>query len=256
MHNTVSLSRFLISRGKRLAAHGMFRAASADLAVASASGVGSAEASGLQAEMSLRMGRFKAARRQAGAALAAAPTCPHYQYLCGLAWERGPGADPNKASNHYLECLELDPGHLRARCRLGLARVASGLVNEGLAILAGAWKSAPQAFDAFLALYRGLKKAGRIGEVRALVRSARFQLRGDIRFSAFLDRIRYRAAARRQRAGNPAEPVLLPFLRLADPVAPHPGERLRATTLRIDAAGTVQEPHAFRLRRRQRGRNA
>lgn len=260
MLSTLSLSEYLLSRGKRFAAHGMPRAAGADLAIVASFGAGSvdnsAEASGFLAEMSLSRRRYKLARRHAEAALKAAPTCPEYQYLCGRAWENGTGANQEKAAKHYLDCLELNPAHVGARCALGLLRVAMGLANEGLAILRNAHETTPWNFDYFLALYRGLRRAGRSAEARGHLRAARFHLRKDPRFVAFQDRLRYRSAARRQRAGQPGEAVILPFLRLADPVAPHKGERLRSTTLRIDAPGTVQEPHAFRLRRRQRGRNA
>lgn len=260
MLSTISLSEYLLSRGKRFAAHGMRHAAGADLATVASFGSSSvdssAEASGFLAEMSLSRRRFKAARRQAEAALKAAPTCPQYQYLCGKAWENGAGANQDKAAQYYLDCLELNPAHVGARCALGLLRVATGLANEGLAILSNAWETNPRSFEYFLALYRGLRRAGRSAEARGHFRVARFHLRKDPRFVALHDRLRFRSAARRQKAAQPGEAVILPFLRLADPVAPHTGERLRSTTLRIDVPGTVQEPHAFRLRRRQRGRNA
>ena len=260
MLSTLSLSEYLFSRGKRLFAHGLRHAACADLASVASFGNDSsgknAEASGFLAEMNLSQGRFKAARRHAEAALKAMPSCPQYQYLCGRAWENGAGANPEKAAQYYLDCLELNPAHVRARCSLGLLRVATGLVNEGLAILRNAWDTNPGNFDSFLSLYRGLRRAGRAAEARGHLREARFRLRKDPRFVSFQDRLRYRSAARRQRAGSLGDAVILPFLHLADPVAPHNGERLRSTTIRIDLPGTVQEPHAFRLRRRQRGRNA
>lgn len=260
MLSTISLSEYLLSRGKRFAGHGMRHAACADLATVASFGMAStgnsAEASGFLAEMSLSRRRFKAARRQAEAALKAAPSCPQYQYLCGKAWENGAGANQDKAAQHYLDCLELNPTHVGARCSLGLLRVAMGLANEGLAILGNAWETNPGSFDYFLALYRGLRRAGRSAEARRHLRVARFHLGKDPRFVALRDRLRFHAAARRQKAAKPGEAVILPFLRLADPVAPHVGERLRSTTLRIDAPAAVQEPHAFRLRRRQHGRNA
>lgn len=260
MLSTLSLSDYLLSRGKRFAAHGMRRAAGADLAVVASFGAcsadSSAEASGFLAEMSLSRRRFKLARRHAEAALKVAPTCPEYQYLCGRAWENGANPNHEKAANHYLDCLELNPAHVAARCALGLLRVATGLANEGLAILRNAHETNPRNFDFFLALYRGLRRAGKSSEARGRLRAARFNLRKDPRFVSFQDHLKYRATARRQRSGQPGDAVILPFLRLADPVAPQAGERLRSTTLRIDVPEMVQEPHAFRLRRQQRGRNA
>lgn len=257
MVSTISLSEYMANRGRRFAALGMPRAAVADLAVVAGAGIAlSPDAHGVMAEMNLNRRRFKQARRQAGAALAAAPTCPEYQFLCGKSWERGQGADARKAARHFLDCLELDPAHVRARCALGLLRVEMGMANEGLAILRNAWETNPRSYDYFLALLRGLRRAGHGVEARGLLKGARFTLGRNPRFKALLDRLRFRSAARRQRAGRPEEPFILPFLKLSDPVAPHPGEPLRSTTLRIDGPGTVQEPHAFRLRRRQRGRNA
>jgi tetratricopeptide (TPR) repeat protein len=260
MLNTISLSGHLLARAKRQSAHGMPRSAARTLGTLTSFGnldpVTAGESHAIFAELELRNRRFRAARRNAKAALAASPSCPQYQYICGRAWENGVGADLQKAANWYLSCLEGQPNHLQARCALGLLRVSTGLVNEGIAILSEAWRSHPDSYEVFLALFSAYRRSGQSNLARTHLVEARFRLKSNPRFRALLCQIKYKTAAKRQNQAGKGNSVVLPFLRVADPVAPPIGERLPSTTIRIDGPGTVQEPHAFRIRRHQRGRNA
>ncbi len=260
MLNTISLSGHLLARAKRQSAHGMPRSAARTLGTLNSfrnqDPITVGESSAMLALLNLQNRHFRAARRYAKAALATSPSCPQYQYLCGCAWEKGAGADLQSAANWYLSCLEGQPNHLQARCALGLLRVTTGLVNEGIAILSEAWRCNPDSYEVFLALFRAYRRSGQSHLARTLLTEARFRLKNHQRFRALLCHIKYKTAARRQNQSGKGNSVVLPFLRVADPVAPPIGERLPSTTIRIDGPGTVQEPHAFRIRRHQRGRNA
>jgi len=144
MLNTISLSGHLLARAKRQSAHGMPRSAARTLGTLNSfrnqDPITVGESSAMLALLNLQNRHFRAARRYAKAALATSPSCPQYQYLCGCAWEKGAGADLQSAANWYLSCLEGQPNHLQARCALGLLRVTTGLVNEGIAILSEAWR--------------------------------------------------------------------------------------------------------------------
>ncbi len=192
------------------------------------------------AEILLRRGKFRRARRHLAAALAHQPDNPHYHHLMASAIDADGQGDPTRALAHWRRAIEIDPTDPRYLGNFGLLAVREGEVDEGLTALRQAHELAGNDPAVLDKVTEGLCHAGLAEEARTLLRAALFrnprhpeiqQLWNDFQFRQLQEQ---QQAARRLRLAKEAddEPALLPFVR------PEPG--------------TVQSTPGGRLIRRDR----
>jgi tetratricopeptide (TPR) repeat protein len=201
------------------------------------------------AEIHLRRGRPRKARRHLTAALAHQPDNARYHELMGRAVEADARADPERALEHYRRALELDPDQPECLRAAGLLAVRLGQAEEGLRNLRRATEIAPDDPDILGQLVTGLCLAKRDKEAASVLRISLFRHPRDARFRKLrldfqFDQLRHeQEAARlvgdRDGATGPG-PTILPFVRPTQPVhRARTGRRI----LRHDGASGSQPPH-------------
>jgi tetratricopeptide (TPR) repeat protein len=161
--------------------------------------------------------------------------------------------DLRRAAGHYRRTLELDPDNVAALLEAGLLALHLGRSDEGLGWLRRALELAPDEPGTLARVARGLSQAGRADEARAALRAALFRRPRDGRFRRLWDDFQFQQLRQRQeferlqRASDlafPDGPVLLPFVRPADPATPRP---------RHDGPATLPAPHRDPAPRRDAG---
>ena len=200
------------------------------------------------AEILLRRGKFRLARRHLAAALAHQPENPHYHHLMATAIEADVQSDPKRALAHWRRALQLDPTDARYLSDFGLLAVREGECEEGLTALRHAHQLAGDDPAVLGKLSEGLCQAGLAEEARTILRAALFRNPRDLAVRQLWDDFQFRQlqeqqqAARRLGLANEAddEPALLPFVRPAPEAANAPsGGRL----IRRDGAAHRRPPH-------------
>ncbi len=201
----------------------------------------------------MRRRKYRRARRCLAAALAHRPDNARYHLLMATALQADDRGDLQRADEHYLRSLELDPKQVKCQSDCGLLAVRLGRTEEGLARLRQAADQAPDDLEALRKLVKGLRLAGRGDEARAAVRAGLFRNPRNPRFRKlwqdyqFTQLRRKQQGERRARRGETAgRAVLLPFLR---PLTTTPAATL-PDTLRLDGPATVAPPHTPRVARR------
>lgn len=203
------------------------------------------------AEVHLRNRRFRRARRHLTAALVANPDHADHHYLLARACQGDGKGDLLRAAEHYRRALEIEPDHLNALVHGGLLAVRSGQVRQGLTDLRRALELAPDDAKVLEKCLRGLKRAGKTEEARAMLRAALFRnpRRADIRKLwnnfQFQQLRRKQEEERLQREGALPEkegPHLLPFMRVTT------GEE--ASAIARSGPATLPGPHRPRLAHR------
>jgi tetratricopeptide (TPR) repeat protein len=196
----------------------------------------------------LRLRHFRRARRHLARTLQADKTHARAHFRLALALEHDPRADPERIVRQYRRALDLVADRplwwaAYGRCLAGLGRTTAGLgaVREAVAL-------APDDPRLTACLIRALLRAGRPAEAEQVAITARFRHPHDGRVARLWERLRFRQALRRQRAGqrgerSAVEPVVLPFVRLVEtPVV----RRTVGRVLRRDRA-SQPAPHLPRL---------
>jgi Flp pilus assembly protein TadD len=201
------------------------------------------------AEIHLRRGRLRKARRHLTAALAHQPDNAHYHSLMGRAVEADGCADPERALEHYCRSLEVDPDQPECLCAAGLLAIRLGQSGEGLRNLHRAVELAPDDPEALGNLVKGFCLVKRDEDAAKALRIALFRHPCDLRFRKlwldfqFNQLRREQEAARFDREGNAGAdpgPTILPFVR---PAGPTPRARAGRRILRHDGASGSQPPH-------------
>lgn len=180
------------------------------------------EAQASLAEIHLKNRRYKLARRHLTAALRHQPDNARYHYLLATALRSDEEGDLQRAAEHYLRALELDPGHAHCRADYGLLLLRLGQTDSGLDSLRRAVEGAPDDLELLGKLIKGLRHTGRYEEAQSRLLVARFRHARSPRFRKLYDEFRFQYARRREgartnSAANPAEdehPIVLPFVRL------------------------------------------
>jgi Tfp pilus assembly protein PilF len=200
------------------------------------------------AEILLRRGRFRRARRHLAAALAHQPDNPHYHHLMATAIDADVQEQPSRALVHWRRALQLDPTNTSYLSHFGVLAIREGETEEGLKALRQAHQLAADDPAVLSRLSEGLCHAGLHEEARTALRAALFrnprahevrQLWNDYQFKQLQHQ---QQAARRLRLAAEAddEPTLLPFVRPAPGAAGStPGGRV----IRRDRAGRRTPPH-------------
>jgi tetratricopeptide (TPR) repeat protein len=202
------------------------------------------------AELYLRRRKYKRACRHLLAALGYQPDHPRYHHLLGQALEGRDRGPSERALESYRRSLQLDAEQPECLADAGLQAVRLGHTEEGLAHLRRAVELSPEAPVLLRKLMRGLRLAGRGGEVRDAVQAALFHNGRDPRFrKIWLDfqfqqvREQQQRALRRRRQPVEAEdaPVLLPFER-PDEIGP-------VREIRADDGAALAGPRVLRRSR-------
>ncbi|HBI45012.1 MAG TPA: hypothetical protein DDY78_19470 [Planctomycetales bacterium] len=211
------------------------------------------EAQSRLAELHMRCRKYARARRCLAAALAHRPDNARYHLLMATALQADDRGDLQRADEHYLRSLELDPKQVKCQSDSGLLAVRLGRTEEGLARLRLAVEQGPDDMEALRKLVKGLRLAGRGDGARAAIRAGLFCNPRNSRFRKLWQDYQFTQLRRKQqterrarRVEAPGHPVLLPFLRsfTEAPAAALPD------TLRLDGPATVAPPHAPRTVRR------
>jgi Tfp pilus assembly protein PilF len=257
MSRTLSLVDHLLKKGRRYFVLGrtqdarrMFRrlVRLKDLPPAVA-----AKCHALLAELHMRRGRWRPARRRLTAALRHDPRNPRYHYLLASAFAADPRCDRGRAAELYRRALEWAPADPRCLGEYGLLLLELGRRDEGLRHVSRAAELAPDSPRVLGLLADGLRLAHQADAARALLRAARFRNPRDPRFVQLWNDFQFRQLhqeqelarhRRRSRRGADGEaPTLLPFVRL------HAGEtppRRKGKIIRRDAPAPLPAPHVPR----------
>jgi Tfp pilus assembly protein PilF len=177
------------------------------------------------AEIYLKRRKYKQVRRHLTAALRHQPDNARYHYLLAAALQAEPGAELERAAEHYRRALELDPGHVKCLADYGYLLLRLGQTEEGLSRLHEAAEHAPEDVEILGKLVKGLRLCGRTDEARSVLQRAMFRNARSPRFRKLWNEFRFqqarrqREAERMQRAEGEDEgeqPVLLPFVRVVN----------------------------------------
>jgi Tfp pilus assembly protein PilF len=201
------------------------------------------------AEIHLRCGRPRKARRHLTAALRHQPDNASYHEFMACAVEADRRAEPERALEHYRRSLEIDTDQPQCLSAAGLLAVRLGQSEEGLRYLRRAVELSPDDPEMLQSLAKGLCLARRPEEARSALQAAMFRHARDRRFRKLwndfqFDQLRQEQEAERlDRAGGHSTdngPTILPFLR---PVHPEGPARKGRPILRRDAASGTPAPH-------------
>jgi lipopolysaccharide biosynthesis regulator YciM len=254
---TLNLVDHLLTLGRKYQAVGRFSDAEGVLARLAQFGelppATAEEAQARLAEIHLRRRKYGRARRCLTAALAHRPDSARYHLLMAAALQADDRGDLQRADEHYLRSLELDPKQVKCQSDSGLLAVRLGRTEEGLTRLRQAVEQAPEDLDAVRKLVKGLRLTDRGGEARSAIRAALFRNPRDRRFRKLWQNLQFKQLRRAQQAGQrirrqhgDGELVLLPFRR---PPVEAPATIL-PDNVRLDGPATVAPPHAPRTVRR------
>jgi Flp pilus assembly protein TadD len=200
------------------------------------------------ANLRMRHGQFTQARRHLDALLVLRPDNPHYHELFAQACDHDQKSSAEAAYAHYRRSLELSPDRADCLGEFGLLALRLGKADEGLQALRRAVELTPDDPEVVAKLGAGLERAGRAEEARRVLWAALFRNSCNPRFRKLWHDFRFRQACAEQEAARQSneatpqndEPVLLPFLHLAD-LAQRPGNR---KPVRPDRASTLSPPHS------------
>jgi len=200
------------------------------------------------AEILVKRGRFRRARRHLAAALAHQPENPHYHHLMATAVDADVHGEPARALEHWRQALQIDPTQARYLSDFGLLAVREGQVEEGLTALRQAHELAADDPAVLAKVTEGLCQAGLCEEARTILRAALFRNSRSVAVRQLWNAFQFnqlraqQEAARQQHLANTPdeEPMLLPFVR------PAPGSmpaRSGGRIIRRDRTGRRAGPH-------------
>jgi tetratricopeptide (TPR) repeat protein len=177
------------------------------------------------AELQMRRGKFRRARRHLAAALLHRPESARYHWLMArsLADDKRHG-DAQRAADHYRKSLQIDPDQAECLAEWGRLALRMGHVQEGLDSLCRAVQLAPQDPRPVSRLVRSLAAENRVEEALAVLRAALFRNPRDRRFRRLYDAFQFQQLVDEQAAARASmtddgestdEPDVLPFVRPA-----------------------------------------
>lgn len=181
-----------------------------------------ADARRLAAELLIDSEDYPAARRHLSAAAELTPGHAHTQYLLGLAHEADPMGEPRKAAARFRRAAELAPANAAYHAAYGRAAVRAERPKAGTKALLAAADATDDA-GVLVVVVEGLIEAGRRKAVRRVLAKAMFLCPRDRRLKTLWDRVRFDAAASRQRHTRRAQDAqiardgdvaVLPFIRI------------------------------------------
>jgi Flp pilus assembly protein TadD len=201
------------------------------------------------AEIRLRRGQPRRARRHLAAVLTSRPESARYHYLMAAALVADEKADPRRAVKHFQKSLELDANQPTCLCEYGTLALRLGQPRRALKALRQAVSLAPDDPAVIHQLATGLTQLGRPDEARLVLRAALFRNPRDGRFRKLwsdfqFHRVREQqelAQARQQGLAEGAGPRLLPFV-CPDP----PPGGLGRKRFRLDRASSPNPPRFCR----------
>src|SRR5439155_1529873 len=121
-----------------------------------------------------------------------------YHYLIAQAWQDDAKPDSERAREHYVRSLELDPEQPECLSRLGLMLVELGEVHEGLEHVRRAVGLAPADPALVQRQVEALRLSDRDDEARSAVLAARFRNPRDPRFHKLWNDFQFEQLRRRQ----------------------------------------------------------
>jgi len=183
--------------------------------------VAAADAHRVIAEILLEIERFGAARRHLRAALALEPEHARTNYLMGLAFERDPHGDDERAARRFRKASRLVPANAAYRAAFGRAAVRSNRVNRGVRELLAAADAAIKDAEVLGVVIEGLLETGRVKAAERIIAKARFLCPGTGEVRRLGERVRFEAARQGQKRGSSTQDAgpakegaarLLPFV--------------------------------------------
>jgi tetratricopeptide (TPR) repeat protein len=194
------------------------------------------EAQSRLAEIHLKRRRLLKARRHLAAALRHRPQGARYHYLMAAALHTDDHGDLKRAAMHFRKALAIEPENTRYLAEYGLLSVKLGRTEEGLARLREAAERAPDDAGVLGILAKGLRLAGKSEEARRALQAALFRNPKAPRFRKLwaefqIASLRRREAQKVSRDADAQGPVLLPFVRQAEP---KPAGEVHPLILRTD----------------------
>jgi tetratricopeptide (TPR) repeat protein len=206
------------------------------------------------AELHLKDGRFKEARRKLAAALVRQPDNARYHFLMAGAVEEDDDCDQRRSLASYRRCTKLDPENPAYWCALGLCALRQGETLAGLKALRRAQALAPENDEILSQVAQGLRDAGATAEAKKLLLAALFRHPRDQRFrDLWTDHQFHMLHGAQQETEQPSQPpnkrgpVILPFSR---PAPEDTGTRRIRHDLPSDTPGPKQ-PQRKRLSGKQ-----
>lgn len=205
----------------------------------------------LYAEASLKLSRFKDARRVARALIADHADVAKYHFLLACAIANDPQVDGRHAVKHYRRAIELDPRNIKYLCDAGEHAIALGRDEMGLAWLRRAHDLAPDSVPVLKKLVAGLCEAERLEEARELMRNVQFRHGRSPEYQEMRSSVELRIliALQDDAVVGDEQRTILPFERIVA-AGKRPTRKWRA-----DAAATSQ-PHFPRVLRQSQARHA
>lgn len=205
-----------------------------------------AQAQQILGDLHLRRRRYRAARRHLRQSRRLEPASARTWFLLGICDHHDPCGEDRRAIWYYEKSLQLNPNQMRCLGELGLLAITTGQWEKGIAHLRRAVELAPESVSALRRLCKGLQQTGQpeeaLREVRlALFRNSHSSGIRQLHAELLADQIRCRQECDSSHQVREAEPVLLPFVRIATI-----NETPRVT---MDRPETLRGPHTFRLRR-------
>jgi Tfp pilus assembly protein PilF len=186
------------------------------------------------ADLYLKCGHARKARRQLSAALAAEPDNARAHYVMAGAIEDDETCNPQRALKHYRRCARLEPDNPAYWSAYGLCALRNGDRAAGLKALRRAYDLAPADLEILDEVAQGLREAGESAEVKELLRSALFRHPRDRRYRALWMKHQFEALHADQhenhesnQATDKRAPVILPFVRPAPGGNPPSQKRIR-----------------------------
>ena len=209
-----------------------------------------ADARRLAAELLSDAEKYPEARRHLSAAADLQPGHAHTQYLLGVAQENDPHGEDRKAAARFRKAAELAPANALYRAAHGRALVRSDRPNAGVRVLLAVDDNDVAVVGV---VADGLLEAKKSAAARRVVAKAMFLHPANRELKLLWARVRFTAAASRQRhtrRAQDAQPAtdggvaVLPFIRVVRPTdnAPTGGG-----TIRRDLVSKPQ-PHFPKLR--------
>ena len=189
----------------------------------------------LSAEVSLRMGEFRMARRHCRLALRLDPTAAAFHYLYGRTFMDDPFGCPMRAVRHFRKATKLNAQEPLSRASLGRAMIRVSEIRSGLKVMQAAVEKAPTDPEVLQVVSEGLAEAGRSDIAFNILSKARFLDPTSHVVRELWHRARYDLAAQSQPKTTRKPAPRSGTLRL------HDGESYRADS------GHGPEPHILRF---------
>lgn len=157
------------------------------------------------AELAVRAGKYRTARRHLWAAARLSPEAADVHHALGRAFEDDPFGCDRRAARHYQKAVELDASTPVYKASLGRAMVRINELRSGVKVLRRAAETAPTDPDVLQIVAEGLREAGQSDVAFRVLSKARFLAPGDAGIRDLWVRAKFDLARQGQVANREAD---------------------------------------------------